>query len=73
MPRINTLKDFSKHSNKSARRIFRDSTTVCVLLCKRSSTPDKLYYASIETVYIIFERVDSKIPEHVCFSVVPLT
>lgn len=71
--RINAFKDFSKHSNRSARHIFRDSTTAYALLCKRSSTPDKLYYTHMETVYVIFKWVDSKIPEHACFSVVLLT
>jgi len=71
MPRTNAFKDFSKYSNRSARHIFRDSTTVCALLCKRSSTPDNLI--SMETVHIIFEQADFKIPEHASFSVVLLT
>lgn len=71
--RINAFKNFSEHSNRSARHIFRDSATICALLCQRSFTPDKLYYTSMETVYLTFEQLNSKSLEHACFSAVLLT
>lgn len=66
MARINALKDFSKHTDRSDKHIFRDNTTVCKLQCKKGSTPDKHHFTSIEIVhmYTVFEQVDCKIPEH---------